>query len=232
MNIEVKTLRLYDPDTLRFVVELLPSPESFVIRGENSGHRVADGRIVGTMAGFVTQKVDGLVQEQAFTAKGWTSGFEKTGKGNPGKRDRDIALAMAVGFEEYKHRVSGANVPDTVIFEALHHDAKWHLHDAESFGKAFQRGTKLLKAACFTVFAKKPQSDDDSSVVDVVALVKERNSEFNVQSQNDWSYIGFPWFWRRGHYTIERTDLVCPVRLTCVGGVCSYDRKGAKVKDS
>jgi hypothetical protein len=231
MTVIVHRLRLHDPDTLRFVAEFSVSPGDLVISGENRGHRAADGRIDGIMAGFVTTRLDGVAQELAFTTKGSTWGFEARCKGNPGKRDRDIALVMAVGFEERNHRMAGTPMTLTAIFEMLSTDENWHLAEADVLRKAYLRGKKLLKAVCFAVLARAPQSDDDATAVGAVALVKER-SEFNFQSAGNWSYIGFPWLWRRGRYTIEHTDLVCPLKLTSVNGECSYDKSGIKVKDS
>jgi hypothetical protein len=231
ITVVVDALRLYDPDTLRFVAEISVSPGDLVISGETRGYRAADGRIVGTTAGFVTTKLNGAAQEQAFKIDGWTSGFVSHGKGNPGTRDRDIALAMAVGFEERNRRLAGKPMVLTAIFELLSSDRNWRLLDADSFGKAYFRGQKLLKTACFTVVARTPQTDDDATPVGAVALVKERSS-FTFESEANWTYFGFPWLWRRGKYTIEQTDQVCPLKLTTVNGECTYDKSGIKVKDS
>lgn len=231
IKVMVETLRLYDPDTRQFVAEFSVRPGDLEISGETRGHRAADGRIVGTTAGFVTTKLDGATQEQAFTTDGWTSGFVSQGKGNPGKRDRDIALAMAVGFEERNHRSAGKPMTLNAIFELLSTDRNWRLLDADSLGNAYARGHKLLKAACFTVFARTPQIGDDATTADAVALVKER-SMFEAENEANWVYFGFPWIWRRGQYTIEQTDQVCPLKLTSVNGQCTYDKTGIKVKDS
>ena len=50
-------------------------------------------------------------------------------KGNPGTRDRDIALAMAVGFEERNRRLAGKPMVLTAIFELLSSDRNWRLLD-------------------------------------------------------------------------------------------------------
>lgn len=230
-TVVVHRVRLHDPDTLRFVAEISVAPGDLVIRAENVGMRAADGRIDGTVVGFFVTRLDGLTREQPFILQGSTRGFERLGKGNPGKRDRDIALVMAVGFEERTHTMAGTPMTFTAIFEMLSQDMNWHLADADVLKKAYLRGKKLLKTACFAVLARTPQGDDDATAVGAVALVKER-SEFNFQSEGNWSYMGFPWLWRRGHYTIEHTDLVCPLKLTSVDGNCTYDKSGIKVKDS